>query len=167
MEILKEKVKIYKLKEEWIEEPIYKTRDGMKYNKEDKAKEHEEYLDKVDKLNKKYKLKKIKLDEYGVDSCAYWGWAWFIVEMNDETKKDLEFFHPYLGCNPRKIDEIKLGWNILYEECYGDSGSDFFVTPLSHIIDQHKVVLNKLESLYNGKDFSDKFIKEIDNYYKE
>ena len=137
-----------------VEVEMYQTEDGKKFSKEEDATKHEENVKNRKIIEDKYEMKKLDVYDYGLDSHGGLSSnAFYIEELNDETKKDLMFLYPYLAYNKSKLDEIKTGWNIFVEEEYDScglsrwSGYELYIYNVKDLITQKKEEIERLEKL--------------------
>ena len=153
MEKIKEKRQVYVAKEEEIE--MFQTSDGRKFSNEKEATDHEEVLNKRKELEDKYKMRKIEVDDYGIEYSDSLNSSklLFIEELNDETKKDLIQLYPYLGYDRRKFDKMKTGWNFFLETEYDSNaiskwgGYSLYIYNLENLKKEKEEQLKKLNEI--------------------
>lgn len=150
MKQIKEKSNTYVQKE--IEVDMWQTEDGKKFRSEAEAIKHEEYMAKRKAFNEKYKVKDIDTSDYGISCNSGWETSarmLYIEELNEETKKDLFEFYPYLNYSGYKLKEVKPGWNIFVESEYD---SDSLSRWGGYNLD-----------IYNVEDLLEKRMRQIEN----
>lgn len=144
---------VIKTIEEEIESIIYQTNDGMIFDEENEALEHEEKLNFLSYFNDKYKLKMIESSDYGLNYNDYvFCHLIFIKKLCDETLNDLIKFYD-LNDHPDDILKFESGW--LFIIMLGDESSwifdetkrIFIVEKLEDVIKNKKNELKLLEKL--------------------
>ena len=139
-----------------VEIEMYQTEDGRKFSKEEDAIKHEEHLNKRKAIGDKYQMTKIDPDDYGFDYCNLLSSkAFYIKELDKETKEDLIFLYPYLGYQKSMLapDVIKPGWNIFIEEEYDScsiskwGGYNLFIYSANDLITRKEKEIERLKNL--------------------
>ena len=154
MKQIKEKTHIYVQKE--VEVDMWQTDDGKKFSSEKEALKHDEYLKKRKYFIDKYKVKDVNEDDYGlhyfdIQTCRL---ICFENPIDEETKKDLIEFYPYLNAYANnKMDKIKVGWNVFTEteyECDSMSrwgGYNLHIDNVNDIIEEKVMEIERLKEL--------------------
>lgn len=153
MKTIKETKQVYVPKDEEI--VMFETIDGKKFRDEKEAIKHEEILSKRKILEDKFKMRKIQVEDYGLDysDSLTASNLLFVENLNDETKKDLTQLYPYLGYSRSKIDEVKLGWNFFVESEYDSNslgkwgGYNLYIYNLEDVRKEKEEQLKKLKEL--------------------
>jgi hypothetical protein len=112
---------------------VYITKDGQEFEKKQEALKHEEKLIDKENFSKKYYLQFIELD-----NCYN---AIFIKELNDITKKEL--YQHYWNLN---INDLGLGWNLIYVDDSGDHTYSYCYS-LANMIKQREEEILRLKEL--------------------
>jgi len=144
---------IVKTIEENVEMTVYETKDGMVFDNEKEALEHEDELEFLSYFNEKYKIKVIEPFEYGLNyGQTIYCHLVYIKKLSDETINDFIRFYE-LKDHPDDIIKLVTGWSFIAMISdvnlwiFDQTDRKFIVQKLEEVIEIKKnelIILNQL-----------------------